>query len=120
MATIFDFPDFITRPPEDPEDPIAPAIRISLIYVLRGIIIDQHLTYFSRWENYTNPYKQKLKWFKSDFSSKPEISTVDEGEVLTIARERGSYGITTVYVRDDVPEALEKVIAPEYLRVLPF
>lgn len=119
LPTIFDFPDFITRPPPNTEDPNAPTTRISLIYVLRGVLIDQHLTYFSQWENYTNPYKRKLNWFKSDFSLKHEVTTVEEGEVLTIARERGSDGITTVYVRDDVPEVLEKVLPPDYLRVRP-
>ena len=117
LTTIFDFPDFITRPPPNTEDPNAPSTRISLIYVLRGVLIDQHLTYFSQWEQYTNPYKRKLKWFKSDFSLKHEIATVEEGEVLTIARERGSDGITTVYVREDVPEVFEEVLPPDYLRV---
>jgi len=116
LTTIFDFPDYITRPNE--QDPTLPATRISLIYNLRGVIVDQHLTFFSQWEHYTNPYKRKLKWFKSDFSSsKMEITTTDEAEVLTIARDRGSDGVTTVYVRDDIPEPKEKVLPPDYLRV---
>lgn len=119
LPTLFDFPDYITR--ANVEDPTAPPIRISLNYILRGIIVDQHLTYFSRWECYTNPYKRKLIWFKSDFSSsKPEITTIEEGEVLTMARERGSDGITTVYVREDVPEVIDKVLPPDYLRVCSF
>lgn len=118
LTTLFDFPDFITRPSSNTEDPNAPPTRISLIYILRGVVIDQHIIYFSKWEHYTNPYKRRLNWYKSDFSSKHEITTVEEGEVLTIARERGSDGITTVYVRDDVPEVLsEKILPPNYLRV---
>ena len=116
LTTLFDFPDYITR--SNGEDPTLQPTRISLNYILRGIIVDQHLTYFSQWEHYTNPYKRKLTWFKSDFSSsKPEITTVEQGEVLTMARERGSDGITTVYVREDVPEVIDKVLPPDYLRV---
>src|SRR5216110_1921362 len=81
LTTLFDFPDYITR--SNAEDPTLQPTRISLNYILRGIIVDQHLTYFSQWEHYTNPYKRKLTWFKSDFSSsKPEITTVEQGEVL--------------------------------------
>ena len=119
LTTLFDYPDFVTHPPPytDGSSTASPT-RISLCYSLRGIIVDQHLTYFSQWEHFTNPYKRKLIWFKSDFSlSKPEVTTVEQGDVLTIARERGSDGITTVYVRDDVPESFEKVLPPEYLRV---
>jgi hypothetical protein len=119
LLTLFDFPDYITRP--NVEDPTAPPIRISLNYILRGIIVDQHLTYFSQWEHYSDPYKRKLIWFKSDFSSsKPEITTIEEGEVLTMARERGSDGITTVYVREGIPEVIDKVFPPDYLRVCSF
>lgn len=42
---------------------------------------------------------------------------VDEGDVLTIARDRGSEGVSMVYVREDVPEVVDKVLPPEYLRV---
>jgi len=83
------------------------------------VIVDQHLTFFSRWQHYSNPYKRKLEWYKSDFSTKLDLVGVDEGEVLTIARDRGSEGITTVYVHEDVTEAIEKVLPPEYLRVRP-
>ena len=116
LANIFDFPDYITHPSSDPS---VPPTRISLVYILRGIIVDQQITFFSEWTHYTNPYKRKLQWYKSDFTtSKPEITHVEEGEVLTIARERGSSdGITTIYVRDDVPETIDKVLPPDYLRV---
>jgi hypothetical protein len=90
---------------------------MSLIYILRGVVVDPQLTYFSQWGPYTNPYKKKLGWFKSDFSDKPEITSVDEGEVLTIARDRGRQGVLLVYVREDVPEVVNKVLPPEYLRV---
>ena len=117
LPTLFEFPDSITRP--SPDDP-STQTKISVVYLLRGVIVDQHLTFFSQWEHYTNPYKRKLIWYKSDFSScKPEVTTIDEGEVLTIARDRGIDGIITVYVRDDVPEATEIVLPPEYLRVRP-
>ena len=115
LTNIWDFPDYITRPPSDSS---IPSTRISLVYVLRGVVVDQQLTFFSEWTNYANPYKRKLLWYKSDFStSKSEITQVEEGEVLTIARERGSDGVTTVYVRDDVPEIIEKVLPPDYLGV---
>jgi hypothetical protein len=84
-------------------------------------MVDQQLTFFSQWEHYANPYKRKLTWFKSDFTEvKPEIIPVEEGDVLTISRDRGSDGIMTVYVREDIPEMIEKVLPPEYLRVYPF
>jgi hypothetical protein len=118
LATLFNFPDFITVPPSENHSADTPGRRVSLNYTLRGVILDQHLTYFSQWENYTNPYKRRLVWFKSDFStSKPEITIIEEGEVLTISRDRGKVGVITVYVRDDVPEAIEKVLPPEYLQV---
>lgn len=79
--------------------------------------MDQNLTFFSQWENYTNPYTRKLSWFKSDFSDKPEICPVDESDVLTVARDRGLNGVLTVYVKDDVPEVMDKVLPPDYLRV---
>ena len=116
LSQIFDFPPFITYPADTPD---SPATQISLIYQLRGVVVDQHLTFFSRWQNYSNPYKRKLEWYKSDFSTKLELAVVDEGEVLTIARDRGSEGVTTVYVREDVSETMDKVLPPEYLRVLP-
>jgi len=118
LTNIFDFPDYITRPSPDPS---VPPTRVSLLYVLRGVIVDQQITFFSEWTHYSNPYKRKLQWYKSDFStSKPEITQIEEGEVLTIARERGSAdGVTTVYVRDHVPEVMDKVLPPDYLRVFP-
>jgi hypothetical protein len=114
LSSLFDFPPYVTRPPDTPDD--SPT-RISTVFILRGVIVDQHLTYFSRWQHYSNPYKRKLEWYKSDFATKLELVVVDEGEVLTISRDRGSDGITTVYVREDVPEIIDKVLPPEYLRV---
>ena len=118
LTDLFDFPDYITYRSSDPS---TPPTRISLLYLLRGVIVDQQITFFSEWTHFTNPYKRKLQWYKSDFStSKPEIQQIEEGEVLTIARERGSSdGVTTIYIRDDVPEIIEKVLPPDYLRVLP-
>jgi hypothetical protein len=113
FSRLFDFPPFLTQTAAD-----GATTRTSLVYQLRGVIVDQHLTFFSRWQHYSNPYKRKLEWFKADFSSKLELVGIDEGEVLTIARDRGSDGILTVYVREDVPEVLtEKVLPPDYLRV---
>jgi len=118
LTNLFNFPDYITHPSSDPSTPPA---RISLVYLLRGVIVDQQITFFSEWTHLTNPYKRKLQWYKSDFStSKPEIQQIEEGEVLTIARERGSSdGVTTIYIRDDLPEIIEKVLPPDYLRVPP-
>ena len=118
LTNIFDFPDYVMRPSSDPS---LPPTRISLLYLLRGVIVDQQITFFSEWTHYTNPYKRKLQWYKSDFStSKPEIQQIEEGEVLTIARERGSPdGVTTIYVRNDVLEVIDKVLPPDYLRVIP-
>jgi hypothetical protein len=112
LSRLFDFSPFLTQSAAD-----GATTRTSLIYQLRGVIVDQHLTFFSRWQHYTNPYKRKLEWFKADFSSKLELVGIDEGDVLTIARDRGSDGVLTVYVREDVPEVMEKVLPPEYLRV---
>ena len=121
LTTMFDFPDFITRTTPAEGDTPGKSVKISTVYLLRGVIVDQFITYFSKWEHYTNPYKRKLTWYKSEFASaKPDVVLVDEGEVLTIARDRGTEGVTTVYVRDDLPETLEKVLPPEYLRVMPF
>lgn len=117
MATIFDFEKSIV--PSVTENEQNPS-RIVFSYNLRGVVIDQHLTFFSEWEHYTNPYKRHLQWYKSDFSGKPEIVTVDVGEVLTMARERGGQGVLTVYVRDDVVEPVETVLPPEYLQVFLF
>jgi hypothetical protein len=118
MTRLFNFPEFITVPHTENQNTDAFGRRVSLNYILRGVVVDQHLTYFSQWEHYTNPYKRNLVWFKSDFSTpKPEITTIEEGEVLTISRDRGKAGVITVYVRDDVPEAIDKVLPPEYLRV---
>lgn len=117
-AELFKFPDFLIVPSTGNQNTNTLGRRVSLNYILRGVIVDQHLTYFSQWENYTNPYKRNLVWFKSDFSTPiPEIVTVEEGEVLTISRDRGKVGVITVYVRDDVPEVIEKVSPPDYLRV---
>lgn len=118
LLTLFEFHDFITRPSSEGQDATTTETRISVTYTLRGVVVDQYLTFFSQWEHYSNPYRRKLVWYKSDFSSsKPEIVAIEEGEVLTIARDRGSEGVITVYVRDDVPELTAKVLAPEYLRV---
>jgi hypothetical protein len=112
LSGLFDFPPFLTHSAPD-----GSTTRISLVYQLRGVIVDQHLTFFSRWQHHSNPYKRKREWFKADFSSKLELVAVEEGEVLTIARDRGSDGVITVYVREDVPEVMDKVLPPEYLRV---
>jgi hypothetical protein len=120
LTNLFDFPDYITQPSSDPS---TPPTRISLVYLLRGVIVDQQITFFSEWTHLTNPYKRKLQWYKSDFStSKPEIQQIEEGEVLTIARERGSSdGVTTIYVRADIPKIqlrfIDNVLPPDYLRV---
>jgi hypothetical protein len=114
LSTLFNFPNSLPRSSDDHNG--APKV---FTYTLRGIIIDPNLTYFSSWEHYTNPFLRALKWYKSDFSSKPEVAAVDQGEVLTMARERGQSGVITVYVRDDVPETQEKVLPPEYIRVSP-
>jgi len=118
--TMFDFPDSITRTrPAEGNNP-ATSVRISTVYLLRGVIVDQIITFFSQWEHFSNPYKKKLIWFKSEFTSgKPDVVVVDEGEVLTIARDRGLEGVITVYVREDLPETAEKVLPPMYLRVMP-
>ena len=114
-----DFPTSTTRQsPEQATEGSTLPRTISLMYTLRGVIVDQNLTFFSQWENYTNPYIRKLSWFKLDFSNKPKICSVDESDVLTIARDRGSNGVLTVYVKDDVPEVMDKVLPPDYLRVI--
>jgi hypothetical protein len=115
LTNLFDFPDYITHPSSDPS---TPPTRTSLLYLLRGVIVDQQIT-FSEWTHLTNPYKRKLQWYKSEFStSKPEIQQIEEGEVLTIGREQGSSNsVTTIYIRDDVPEIIEKVLPPDHLRV---
>ena len=119
LNSIMEFPTSTTRPlPQQADTEPAQNRTISLVYTLRGVVVDQHLTFFSEWENYTNPYKRKLSWFKSDFSNRSEICPVDESDVLTIARDRGSNGVLTVYVKDDVPEVLDKVLPPDYLRVI--
>ena len=112
LSRLFNFPPFLTHSAPD-----GSSTRTCLVYQLRGVIVDQHLTFFSRWQHYTNPYKRKLEWFKADFSSKLELVEVEEGEVLTIARDRGSDGVLTVYVREDIPEVMDEVLTPEYLRV---
>jgi len=112
LQTLFKFPDSI--PPSSSED-----TPVTFAYTLRGIVIDQTLTFFSEWEHYTNPFQRTLKWYKSDFSSKHEVVAVDEGEVLTMGRERGNQGVLTIYVKDDVPETMDKVLPPDYLRVYP-
>ena len=117
LSTLFNYPD--TMPGPASEDPEAPTTPITFAYTLRGIIIDQHLTFFSQWENFPNPYKRTLNWYKSDFSSTHEITPIDQGEVLTMGRERGNHGIVTIYVKNDVLEPMEKVLPPEYLRVHP-
>jgi hypothetical protein len=111
LQTLFKFPDSIPRSSSE-DSPI------TFAYTLRGIVIDQNLTFFSEWEHYTNPFQRTLKWYKSDFSSKHEVVSVDQGEVLTIARERGNQGVLTIYIKDDVPEAMDRVLPPEYLQVL--
>ena len=118
LTTLFNFPSTISRRSSlDREDTTPLPPPISLVYTLRGVIIDHHLTFFSQWEHYSNPYTRKLAWFKADFTSNPEITSVEEGEVLTIARERGDSGIITVYVKDDVTELVKKALPPDYLRV---
>ena len=120
LSSVMEFPTSVTRQlPEQTAEGSSQSRTISLMYTLRGVVVDQHLTFFSQWENYTNPYKRKLSWFKSDFSGKPEIGPVEESDVLTIARDRGSNGVLTVYVKDDVPEVMDRVLPPEYLRVTP-
>ena len=119
LTSIMDFPTSTTRQsPEQATEGSTLPRTISLMYTLRGVIVDQNLTFFSQWENYTNPYIRKLSWFKLDFSNKPKICSVDESDVLTIARDRGSNGVLTVYVKDDVPEVMDKVLPPDYLRVI--
>lgn len=119
LSSIMEFPSSVTRQSIDQSaEGSSQSETISLVYTLRGVVVDQYLTFFSQWENYTNPYKRKLCWFKSDFSRKPNISPVEESDVLTIARDRGLNGVLTVYVKDDVPE-VDRVLPPEYLRVSP-
>src|SRR6202035_5712125 len=109
LSELMDFPTSITRPVSSDQDSSSSSTTtMSLIYILRGVVVDPQLTYFSQWGPYTHPYKKKLGWFKSDFSDKPEITSVDEGEVLTIARDRGRQGVLLVYVREDVPEVVNK------------
>jgi hypothetical protein len=118
LSELMDFPDTITRPITSDNETESPETKtISLTYILRGIVVDQSLTFFSIWEPFTNPYKKKLFWFKCDVANRISVTLVEEGEVLTIARDRGREGVLTVYVREDVPEAMDKVSAPDYLRV---
>jgi hypothetical protein len=120
LSTIMEFPDTVTRtePPINESSP-PQTYTISLVYTLRGVILENNLFYLSQWENPTNPYKRRFVWYKCDFTSSPEIAPVEQGEVLTVARDRGPNGILTVYVRNDVRENIEKVSPPEYLRVPP-
>jgi len=117
LRTMMDFPTSITR--QTPVEGASTSISttISLVYDLRGVVVDNNLFYFSQWEHITNPYKRKLRWYKADFSGIPDITSVDEGDVLSVARDRGSQGVLTIYIRDDVPENVEKVLPPDYLRV---
>lgn len=120
LSSIMEFPTSVTRQlPDQSVEGSGQSKTISLVYTLRGVVVDQYLTFFSQWEHYTNPYTRKLCWFKSDFSQTPDISPVEESDVLTIARDRGSNGVLTVYVKDDVPEVMDRVLPPEYLRVIP-
>src|SRR5271170_7644023 len=113
LTTMFELPDFVTRTTAAEGENPPETTSISTVYLLRGVLVDQVITYFSQWEHYTNPYKKKLTWYKCEFSSsKPEVVVVDEGEVLTISRDRGIEGVITVYVRDDLPEVVEKVLPP--------
>lgn len=82
--------------------------------------MDQCLTFFSIWEPFTNPYKKKLLWFRCNISNQIEVTLVEEGDVLTIARDRGRSGILTVYAREDVSEVVDKVLPPDYLSVSSF
>ena len=117
LQTLMDFPTYITRAvPSEPQEPPSTE-KVSLVYDLRGVIIDNKLYFFSRWEHITNPYKRKLTWYKADFSKSPDVGPVEEGEVLSLARNYGPQGISTVYVRDELPEIIEKVLPPDYLRV---
>jgi hypothetical protein len=118
LLELMDFPDTITRPIKSDNDAESSETKtISLTYVLRGIVVDETLTFFSIWQPFTNPYKKKLSWFKLDLATRVSVTSVEEGEVLTIARDRGREGVLTVYVREDVPEVTDKVSAPDYLRV---
>ena len=116
LSSLFVFPEHVYKVSHDPT---SPRTRISTTYILRGVMVDSQLTFFSQWTRSPNPYKQILTWYKADFSPRgyPEIGEVEESEVLSVARDRGRDGVMTVYVRDDVPQDLDKVFAPEYLRV---
>lgn len=116
---MMDFPSSITKPSSADTQDSQAITSVSLVYDLRGVIIDNNLFYFTQWEHITNPYKRKLAWYKAEFNGTPDITSVEEGEVLTVARDRGSQGVLTIYLRDDVPENIEKVLPPDYLRVTP-
>jgi hypothetical protein len=116
LRTIMDFPTSTTKTVVT-EGQTPQTVSMSLVYDLRGLIIDKGLFYFSQWEHITNPYKRRLAWYRVVSIEAPDICRVAEDEVLTSARDRGQNGVLTVYLRDDVPENIERVLPPDYIRV---